>query len=61
ANLRMQSSGQHVVDGHSFYQNYSYDADGQIDVVEVGELTPEGWSHRFDINGGDLWGIMRAR
>jgi hypothetical protein len=61
AALQMQSAGQHVVDGHSFYQNYRYDVDGLIDVVEVGELTRQGWVKQFDINGGDLWAIVRAR
>jgi hypothetical protein len=61
AALQMQSATQHVVDGRSFYQNYRYLADGPIDVVEVGELTPRGWVKQFDINGGDLWALLRAR
>jgi hypothetical protein len=61
AALQMQSAGQHVVDGRSFYQNYRYSDEGPIEVVEVGELTPEGWVKQFDINGGDLWAILRAR
>ena len=61
AALQMQSASQHVVDGKSFYQNYRYDADGQIEVVEVGELTAQGWVKQFDINRGDLWALLRAR
>jgi hypothetical protein len=61
AALQMQSASQHVVDGRSFYQNYRYLSEGPIDVVEVGELTPQGWVKQFDINGGDLWAILRAR
>lgn len=59
--LRMQSALQHVVDGVSYYQNYRYDADGNIEVVEVGALTPSGWENRFEIHGGDLWGVVRIR
>ncbi|MET0386552.1 MAG: hypothetical protein ABW321_11365 [Polyangiales bacterium] len=59
--LQMQSASQHVVDGRSFYQNYSYNADDLIDVVELGELTSDGWRKQFEINGGDLWLIGRAR
>lgn len=59
--LQMQSAGQHVVDGRSFYQNYSYNDDDQIEVVELGELTRDGWRKQFDVHGGDLWLIGRIR
>jgi hypothetical protein len=61
ADLQMQSAGQHVTDGRSYYQNYRYDAAGNIEVVEVGELTPSGWRKRFELGGSDLWTLKRLR
>lgn len=59
--LQMQSAGQHVVDNVSYYQNYSYNDDDLIDVVELGALTSDGWKKQFAIHGGDLWMIGRVR
>jgi hypothetical protein len=35
--------------------------DGNIEVVEVGALTPSGWEKRFEVHSGDLWGVTRIR
>lgn len=59
--IRMQNAGQHITDGISYYQNYRYKADGDIEVVEVGALTESGWEKRFEITGGDLWALHKLR
>lgn len=50
-----------VVDGQSYYQVYSFDADGLVTKIDLVKLTPAGAEPQFTLVGGDILTLERLR